>query len=37
MKRYKGDFNREMKGGTKQVAHPIHISKVALIDPETGF
>jgi len=37
MKRYKGDSNREMKGGTKQIMHPIHVSKVALIDPETGF
>ena len=37
MKRLKSDPNREMKGGIKPLVHPVHISKVSLIDPETGF
>lgn len=37
MKRIKSDVQKDLKGGIKPIMHPIHVSKVALIDPETGF
>ena len=37
MKRVKSDVQREIKGGIRPIMHPIHISKVSLIDPESGF
>lgn len=33
----KSDIQKHSQGGIKQIQHPIHVSKVALIDPETGF
>ncbi len=37
MKRVKSDPHKEMKGGIKPLVHPVHISKVSLIDPESGL
>lgn len=37
MKRVATDIHRDSKGGIRPIIHPIHVSKVALIDPETGY
>jgi large subunit ribosomal protein L24 len=36
MKRYKADPDSEQKAGIRPKMHPLHVSAVALIDPESG-
>ncbi|KRW99675.1 Translation protein SH3-like domain [Pseudocohnilembus persalinus] len=36
MKRFRQDPEQDLKGGIKHIIHPIHVSNVQLIDPETG-
>jgi large subunit ribosomal protein L24 len=36
LKRIKGDPQGEVKGGSKPVIRPLHVSKVNLVDPESG-
>ena len=37
MKRQKGDPDEGTKGGIMPILHPVHVSNVSLIDPETKF
>lgn len=35
-KRFITDVEKEVKGGIKTIIHPVHVSNVALIDPESS-
>lgn len=37
MKRMKANMSEEQKGSIRPKLHPIHVSNVSLIDPETGY
>mmetsp|Transcript_71487 Transcript_71487/g.108075 ORF Transcript_71487/g.108075 Transcript_71487/m.108075 type:complete len:91 (+) Transcript_71487:86-358(+) len=36
MKRYATDIEKDLKGGIRPKLKPVHVSNVALIDPESG-
>lgn len=36
MKRYTTDIEKDQKGGVRPKIKPVHVSNVALIDPESG-
>jgi large subunit ribosomal protein L24 len=36
LKRFKTDLDNDKKGGIRPIHHPVHVSNVSLIDPETG-
>ena len=36
MKRMKADMENDQPGGVKVIIHPIHVSNVMLVDPESG-
>eukprot|EP01016_Furgasonia_blochmanni_P028006 TRINITY_DN2942_c0_g1_i4.p1 TRINITY_DN2942_c0_g1~~TRINITY_DN2942_c0_g1_i4.p1 ORF type:complete len:310 (-),score=56.43 TRINITY_DN2942_c0_g1_i4:42-971(-) len=35
-KRMKANMEKDQKGGVKTIIHPVHVSKLMLIDPESG-
>jgi len=36
IKRVKADMEKDQKGGVKSIIHPVHVSNVQLVDPESG-